>query len=206
MALKKYFNDEEKFGLTQYEIEIGEKYLRKHKTIGSVKSNEALKLYELYMVGCSFNEIKDQFPQYELGQIILTAAVQKWGMDRDRMHSSLRDRVKAKVIKSVMEQTDFLTSLLAVASSEHMKEMRDYILDPTSVKPSMRIKSIKEYKDVTETLAKIVQGATPSAKDNKHSPMFDALAPVSPRYIGNPNGQTEDKDDDIDIEDLLGKK
>lgn len=199
MALKRQFNDDEKVGLTQQEIEVGEKYLRKNKTAGALSQIESLKVYELYMVGCSFNEIHQQFPQYELGQIILTAALQKWGADREKMHSTLRDRVKAKVIKSVIEQTDFLTSMLSVASAEHMSAMRDYILDPASnPKPPMRIKSIKEYKEVTDTLAKIVQGATPSARDNKHSPMFDALAPQQQKIEDNTNSKKDDGTIDID--------
>lgn len=205
MALKRNFNEDEKVGLTQQEIDIGEKYLRRHKTAGALNDTEALKVYELFMIGSSFSEIQQQFPQYELGQIILTAALQKWGIDRDKMQSTLRDRVRAKVIKSVIEQTDFLTTMLSVASSEHVEQMRDYILDPTRPKPSLRIQSIKEYKEVTETLAKIVQGATPNARDNKHSPMFDALAPNTKKKIEDANKQQtkKDDDDDIDIDALL---
>jgi hypothetical protein len=45
-------------------------------------------------------------------------------------------------------------------------------------KPLMRIETIKEYKDVAETLYKIVAGATPSgSKEKPRSPMFDALTP-----------------------------
>ena len=198
MALKRNFSEEEKFGLTQQEIEAGEKYLRKNKTFGAIPSVESVKVYELYIIGCSFAEIQNQFPQYELGQIVLTAALQKWASDRERMHSTLRDRVKAKVVKSVIEQTDFLTAMLSVASAEHMKQMRDYILDPNSPKPSLRITSIKDYKEITETLAKIVQGATPNAKDNKMSPMFDALAPKEQK-----KPEAAPKEKEIDLDELL---
>lgn len=178
MALKRSFNDDEKVGMSQQEIDLGEKYLRAYKTAGAVQPPESLKLYEMYMVGCSYHEIHQQFNNYDLGQIILTGALQKWGSDREKTQGSLRDRVRSKVIKSVIEQTDFLTSMLSVASAEHIEQMRNYIMDPVNnLPPNLRIKSIKEYKEVTETLAKIVQGATPGAKDNKHSPMFDALAP-----------------------------
>ena len=203
MALKRSFNDEEKVSLTSQEIEVGEKYLRKHKTAGALNQIESLKVYELWMVGCSFSEIHQQFPQYEMGKIILTAALQKWGMDRERMQSTLRDRVKAKEIKSVIAQTDLLTAMLSVASAEHMKQMRDYVLDPQAAIPSLRIKSIKEYKDVTETLAKIVQGATPGARDNKHSPMFDALAPKPVPKIEN---KEKPEEEEIDIDALLAQE
>jgi hypothetical protein len=198
MVLKRCLNESERFGLTQQEIEIAEKFLRKNKTAGALKQLEAVKVYELYMVGCSFAEIAAQFPQHEMGAIVLTAAMQEWAADRERMHSTLRDRVKAKVVKSVIEQTDFLTAMLSVASAEHMKQMRDYILDPNAPKPSLRITSIKDYKEITETLSKLVQGATPSMKDNKASAMFDALAPKEPKKIAE-----QPKEIELDLDALL---
>jgi hypothetical protein len=200
MALKRDFNDDEKVGLTQREIELGEKYLRKHKTAGAIDDIASLKLYELFLIGSSLHEIQQQFPEYEVGQIVLTAALKKWGMDRDKMQGTLRDRVRAKVVKSVIEQVDFLTSMLSVANVEHVDEMRKYILDQANPKPSLRIKSIKDYKEVTEVLGKIVQGATPNAKNNSMSPMFDALAPNNPKSLDKKRD-----DDDIDLDSILDK-
>ena len=201
MALKRNFNDDERIGLSSQEIELGEKYLRKNKTAAAIDEVQSLKLYEMFLIGSSFNEIHNQFPQYEMGQIIMTAALRKWGLDRERMQGTLRDRVKAKVVKSVIEQVDFLTSMLSVANTEHIEQMRDYILDASAPKPQLRIKSIKEYKEVTETLGKIVQGATPNAKNNAMSPMFDALAP-KPKKIDH---KKKDDDDDIDLDALIKK-
>jgi len=202
MALKRSFNDSEKFGLSTREIEIGEKYLRKHKTAGAIEEVASLKLYELFLIGSSFHEIHQQFPQFLVEQIILTAALRKWGMDREKMQSTLRDRVRAKVVKSVIEQVDFLTSMLSVANTEHIEEMRRYILDATGAtpKPQLRIKSIKDYKEVTDTLGKIVQGATPSAKNNNTSPMFDTLAPQHKKVENK-----KDDDDDFDLDALIKK-
>lgn len=200
MALKRDFNDDEKIGLTQREIELGEKYLRKHKTAGAIDDVQSLKLYEMFLIGSSLHEINQQFPEYEVGQIVLTAALKKWGMDRDKMQGTLRDRVRAKVVKSVIEQVDFLTSMLSVANVEHVDEMRKYVLDQSNPKPSLRIQSIKDYKEVTEVLSKIVQGATPNAKNNSMSPMFDALAPTHAKSI-----EKKKDEDDIDLDSILDK-
>ena len=199
MALKKKFTEEEEIGLTQEEIKIAIKYLRRHKTAGALNEIESLKVYEMYMIGCSFSEIQKQFPQYELGKIIMTAAIRKWGLDRDRMQHTLRDRVKAKVVKSVIEQVDFLTTMLSVNNAKHMKKMQDFIANPEdSEEPNISIKSIKDYKDVAETLYKIVQGSTPGA-NTKTSPMFDALSAPAP----NETKEIEDKDDDINMDDVV---
>ena len=158
MALKRDFTDEEKYSLTQEEIKLGVKYLRKHKTAGRIPEPQSLKLLELFLIGHTFHEIHHQFAQYPIGQIILTAALCKWAHDRDKLHHTLKDRVQAKVVKSVIEQVDFLTTLLSVT------------------KPQFRIDSIKEYKEVMEALYKIVAGSVPNSK-TKTSPMFNALAP-----------------------------
>jgi hypothetical protein len=94
------------------------------------------------------------------------------------MMHTLQDRVRAKVVKSVLEQVDFLTAMMAVANAEHLNTMMKYCQDPVNnPKPALRIENIKEYKDVAETLYKIVSGATPTGKDKQRSPMFDALSP-----------------------------
>jgi hypothetical protein len=175
MALKRAFNEDEKFGLTEEEIRLAEKYLRKHKTAGAIPDLEAIKLYELYMVGCSFQDIHAQHPQYPVPKIILTCALRGWAKDREKIMGSLRDRVQAKVVKSVIDQVDFLTTLLSVVNTEHLEVMRKYITDPVNnPPPNIRVSNIKEYKETVETLSKLVAGATGANK--KNSAMFDTLS------------------------------
>ena len=175
MALKKRLTEEERYGLSEEEIKLAEKFLRKHKTAGALRELEAAKLFELYLLGESLSKIAQQFPQYQLGQVVLTAALRGWAHDRDKMMHTLQDRVRAKVVKSVLEQVDFLTAMMSVTNAEHLEVMIKYCQDPiNNPKPSMRVTNIKEYKDVAETLYKIVSGAT--ASKNK-SPMLDALTP-----------------------------
>jgi len=183
MALKKRLTDEERYGLSEEEIKLAEKFLRKHKTAGALRELEAAKLFELFLLGESLPKIAQQFPQYQLGQITLTAALRGWTHDRDRMMHTLQDRVRAKVVKSVLEQVDFLTAMMSVANAEHLEAMMKYCQDPiNNPKPSLRVTNIKEYKDVAETLYKIVAGATPGNKDKK-SPMFDALTPPADKRV-----------------------
>jgi hypothetical protein len=194
MALKRRFSDKEKFGLTQEEITIAEKYLRKFKTAGAIPDTEAMKLYELYMLGCSFNDIVNQYPQYSIDRLILTCALRGWAHDRDRMMGSLRERVQAKVVKSVIDQVDFLTTLLSVTNVEHLEEMRKYVLDPANNElPAMRIKGLKDYKETVETLYKIVAGATPGS-NAKASPLFGALSPTPARAMLKKGSEPEEED------------
>jgi hypothetical protein len=175
--LKRNFSDSQKYGFSEEEIRVGTKYLRKNKTAGAIPQPADLKVYEMFMLGHSFLELSQQFPQYPIAQVILTAALRGWNHDRDKMQHTLRDRVQARVIKSVVEQVDFLTTVLSTVNVEHIDEMRRFILDPVNnPKPSLRIVSLKEYKDVIETLYKIVAGAIPNSR-SQSSPLFNALAP-----------------------------
>ncbi len=201
MALKKNLSEDERHGLTEDEAKLATKWLRKYKTAGALKDLEATKLFELYLLGDSIPKIAQQFPQYTVGQIALTAALRGWAKDREKMMHTLQDRVRAKVVKSVLEQVDFLTAMLSVSSAEHLETMVRYVNDPlNAVKPDLRIHNIKEYKDVVETLYKIVAGATPSGKKNDpKSPMFDALTPVPQKLVG---AKVED-DDEMSIIDAV---
>lgn len=186
MALKRHLSDQEKYGLTEEEIKLATKYLRKHKTAGALPDLDAAKLYEMYLLGDSISKIAQQFPQYPISQIALTASLRGWPKDRDKMQHTLQDRVRAKVVKSVLDQVDFLTSMMAVANAEHLEKMIRYVQDPiNNPKPDMRVTNIKEYKDVAETLYKIVAGATGgSGKSGKDkSPMFDALTAPQNKQI-----------------------
>ena len=205
MALKKDFTDHEKYGLTDEEYKLARRYLRKHKTAGALKDLEAAKVYELFLLGDSFQKLAAQFPQYPIGQIVLTAALRGWTHDRDKMLLTLQDRVRAKVVKSVLEQVDFLTTMMSVANTEHLDAMIKYIQDPiNNPKPSMRITNIKEYKEVSENLYKIVAGAT-VPKPGQSSPMFSALTNPT-----NSQAQIQDKqsdsDDDLNILDVVDKQ
>lgn len=195
MALKKRLTQDERYGLSEEEIKLAEKYLRKHKTAGALKELEGAKLFELFLLGESLGKIAQQFPQYPLGQIALTAALRGWAHDRDKMLHTLQDRVKAKVVKSVLEQVDFLTAMMSVANAEHLESMVRYCQDPINApKPNMRISNIKEYKDVAETLYKIVAGATGggTGKDKQKSPMFEALT--------TPQGKLQQVDEEVEEE------
>jgi len=197
MALKKRLTEDEKYGMSEEEIKLAEKFLRKHKTAGALKELEAAKLFELYLLGESLPKIAQQFPQYQLGQVALTASLRGWAHDRDKMMHTLQDRVRAKVVKSVLEQVDFLTAMMSVANAEHLEKMMKYCQDPiNNPKPDMRVTNIKEYKDVAETLYKIVSGATPG-KDKSRSPMFDALSP--PHQVK----KEEDKPEEQDVASLM---
>ncbi len=61
-----------------------------------------------------------------------------------------------RLIKSTVEQVEFLTDLISVSATESSEEVRKYLSDPVNnKKPEMRIESLKDYKQVVDMLASI---------------------------------------------------
>jgi len=131
--------------------------------------------------------------------------LRRWGKDRDKMQTTLRDRVQAKVVKSIIDQVDFLTAMLEVTSTEHLTAMRNFIMDPdNNAKPSLRIESIKEYRDIMEALQKLVAGAS-SGSNSKTPSIFNAALPSTKKKKQQIEDNSEEEDvieiGDIEIED-----
>lgn len=154
--LKKRLNAEERYGLSFDQVREAEKYLRQHKTAGAMGKQEAMPVYELFLLGYSLEDLSRKFPQYSLGKITLTAALNGWVKDREKLANSIYDRIRARIVKSTVEQVEFLTDMVSVSTTENMEEMRKYLQDPSKAPPpQMRIKSLKEYQQVIEMLAKV---------------------------------------------------
>lgn len=154
--LKKRLNADEKYGLSADHIVLAEKYLRLHKTAGALSKQEAIPLYELFLLGYSIDDLNRKYPQYPVGKIALTAALNSWVKDREKLANSVYDRIKARIVRSTVEQVEFLTDMISVSATENTEEMRKYLADPTKTPPpQMRIKNIKEYQQVIEMLVKV---------------------------------------------------
>lgn len=154
--IKKRLTAEERYGLTSFHIYEAEKHLRQFKTAGAIEKQEATPLYELFLLGYSIEELNRRFPQYSIGKIALTAAINSWVKDKERVASSIYDRIKSRIVRSTVEQVEFLTDMVSVSTVENAEEMRRYLEDPTKTPPpKMRIKNLKEYQQVIEMLANV---------------------------------------------------
>jgi hypothetical protein len=169
--LKKKLTPDEKVGLSDDEARQAERYLKKFRTKSIINEMEALPMMQLYMIGTSFTDIHNQYPDYPLPRILLTAALKKWGLNRSKLMGSLKDRVQAKVVKTLVDSVDFTSMLLQVAVTEHLEEMRAYIQDPkNNPLPSLRIQSMKDFDSVLGSLQKLMNTANPEAKGKSGAP------------------------------------
>lgn len=153
---RKKLNNNQSYGLTADHVKEAEKFLNSKNAPGPLNPQEAVPLYEMFIIGYSFEEIQKHYSQFPLGRIIVTAASNNWIKDRETLANSIYDRVRARLIKSTVEQVEFLTDLISVSATESSEEVRKYLVDPANnKKPEMRIESLKDYKQVVDMLASI---------------------------------------------------
>lgn len=184
--LKKRLNSEERYGLSFDQIKEAEKYLRQHKTAGALSKQEAIPLYELFLLGYSVEDLNRRFPQYPVGKIALTAALSGWVKDKEKLANSVYDRIKARIVRSTVEQVEFLTDMISVSAVENTEEMRKYLKDPTATPaPHMRIKNIRQYQQVIEMLAKVTDSvrALSTPVEAQTSKMLSKPTKIKPLQI-----------------------
>ena len=153
--MKKRLLSEEKLGIEENCVKIAESYLNVHGN-NILSDIEAAPLLEAFLVGYSLEEIHKKYQHVDLGKLCLTASTQFWYKKRQEVASSIYDRVRTKLVRSVVEQVEYMTDLLSVASTESKQTIADYLRDPlANPPPANRIRSIKEYKDAIDSLTKL---------------------------------------------------
>jgi hypothetical protein len=155
--LKKKLTLEERQGLDNSLVSIAEKYLQVHGN-NPLSDLEAAPLLEAFLVGYSIQEVVDRYPHVEPSKLIYTAAVKGWHKKRQEVAASIYDRVRAKLVRSVVEQVDYMTDMLSVVSTESKAQVAAYLADPlNNPPPNNRIRSMKEYKDAIDSLMKLTE-------------------------------------------------
>ena len=165
---KKRLNAEEREGLSDVYISAADAYLRKGNA-EPVPPQEVGSVFELYILGYPLEDIVQRFPKYSLGQIAYTAALHRWNRDKNMVAASVYDRIRTRIIRSTVEQIEFLTDLISVTSTESSEEIKQYLNDPkNSPKPAMRISDIEEYQQVVKMLDQVTKNVkivAPPAED-----------------------------------------
>ncbi len=113
-------------------------------------------LYELYLNGRSLSEIRAQFTQYGLGQIVHAAVEGRWNERRLEYLGGLMDRAKGRALQVAAESVEFISDSMAAAHKMHGAALKKYLVtgDPKDL-GAFGIGSLKQYRDTVEVLLKI---------------------------------------------------
>lgn len=156
--MAKRLKSEEKYGLTNEQVAAAERFLKRKPDAAPINQQDAASLYEMFMLDYTLEDIAAKFNQHEYGHVVYTAAVNSWIKDRERMAATIYDRIKSRVVRSTVEQVEFLTDMIAVSSKESAEEVKKYLQNPmANPPPQMRIKSFKDYQQVVEMLLKVTE-------------------------------------------------
>lgn len=154
---RKRLSSEEREGLDQKALKLADAYFHSNGD-SPFLDIEVTSALEAFLVGYSIHEVADRYPNLDRAKLFYTAAVQRWHHKRQEVASSIYDRVRAKLIRSVVEQVDFMTDMLSVASIESKETMAAYIKDPVNNQPpANRIRSLKDYKSAIDSLTQLTE-------------------------------------------------
>ncbi len=163
--IKSKWDEEERRGLTQEEIRISELWLVDHRLHTRVSKVDSLPMYELYLKGTTLKELSRKYPQFEYERIILAAVLDDWFSERESAMDVVKKAVTEKVVTSMVNQVNLLSSMVEIAGKEWQEEMDKYLENPQlNPKPSVRINNLKDLAQVQEMMGKAVTTSTPVVK------------------------------------------
>lgn len=111
-------------------------------------------MFSLFLEGYSCSDIAKLNKGLTEGDILYARKKYNWDVERDHYMIQLQNQTAQKVLKQKMESVEFLTNMLSVIHKEH-KDVMLRFLQTGNVDDLPKIGSLRTYKDVIETLAKI---------------------------------------------------
>lgn len=114
----------------------------------------ASQMYNLFAEGYSCSEIAKQNKGLSEGDVLYCRQKFKWDEQRDEYALHLTNLVQQRMIKQKMESVEYLTNMLSVIHKAD-KDLMLKFLQTGNIDDLPKIGSLKTYKDIVETLAKI---------------------------------------------------
>jgi len=114
----------------------------------------AAQMYNLFAEGYSCSEIAKQNKGFNEGDILYCRQRFKWDDQRDEYALHLTNLVQQRMLKQKMESVEYLTNMLSVIHKAD-KDLMLKFLQTGNIDDLPKIGSLRTYKDIVETLAKI---------------------------------------------------
>lgn len=114
----------------------------------------ASQMFSLFLEGYSCADIAKLNKGLTEADILYCRKKYNWDEERDTYAIQLTHQVKQKMFKQKLESVEFLTNMLSVIHKEHKEVMLKY-LQTGNPDDLPKIGSLRSYKEVVETLAKI---------------------------------------------------
>lgn len=150
------------------------------------------RLFELYLNGCSCEEIRRLNPDVGLGPIVHARVYGDWDRRKDEHINGLLDGVRLRVQHVSVESIDFLANMLAASHKQQGDKLKQYLQTGNEkLLGELSVKSLRQYKEVLDMLMTITGvSTTKKVKGDIHhhhhgdSPIPVAARPVDPIQAG----------------------
>jgi hypothetical protein len=137
---------------TSKELEVLRDY--EQKGVRPLAPSLAGQMFNLFLEGYSCADIAKLNKGLTEGDILFARKKYNWDSERDNYMIQIKNQVAQKVLKQKMESVEFLTNMLSVIHKEH-KDVMLRFLQTGNVEDLPKIGSLRTYKEIIETLAKI---------------------------------------------------
>lgn len=137
---------------TSKELEVLQDY--EQKGVRPLAPSLAGQMFNLFLEGYSCADIAKLNKGLTEGDILFARKKYNWDSERDSYMIQIKNQVTQKVLKQKMESVEFLTNMLSVIHKEH-KDVMLRFLQTGNVEDLPKIGSLRTYKEIIETLAKI---------------------------------------------------
>ena len=111
-------------------------------------------MYNLFIEGYTCADIAKLNKGFTEGDVLYCRQRYKWDDQRDEYAMHLTRQVQQKMVKQKLETVEYLTNMLSVIHKEH-KDIMLKFLQTGNIDDLPKIGSLKTYKDIIETLAKV---------------------------------------------------
>lgn len=137
----------EEDGFTNREIRAYERY--KEKKGAPISPDTALNFFRMYLEGYSLTDIHSKHRAWPLGALVDACIRYGWKDKKEEYLDTLQNQVMERLGKIKLESLNFALDMATVAHKQFRDEMMKYVQNPDDEKPpKIRIKSIREYKEL----------------------------------------------------------
>lgn len=144
------------------------------------------RLFQLYLVGHTCEEIRQLNPALALGDIVAAKVEGEWDVLRDEHRAKLLQSTADRLQQSTLQTVNLLCDVMAVAARQQGEKLQRYLMtgNEAELQGAMCVQDFGDLKKVVETLQKISGTEAPvvinPSLDTAQPLIPDATKPIDP--------------------------
>jgi len=175
-----------------------EKKSRGESSSFPLSDSVAEKIFNLFLHGKTFAEIRALNPTISLGQLVYAAVQGDWNARREEWQSTAVERAKTRAVMAITEGVQLAADMMAAINKQHRDNLAKYLQtgDVTFLAPAQEgLKGATDRATITQLRELAALISTLTGQDNKKSPPSsersdDELPPLE-TFVRTPSAATK---------------